>query len=142
MSVFELCCNSLIVKELQPLIPVYGYIVYYMCGLLCGFYNGVDGLLLLLNEYRLYWVIDFIHETAIDLFENYQQIMNEREIAVCKKFKHEKFVKELKNPSMPIPQLKMKIAVALYEVFKICRKLDTEDKEIVIENFNLNRIEK
>ena len=142
MSVFELCCNSLTIKELQPLIPVYGYIVYYMCGLLGGFYSDVGSLLLLLSEYRLYWVIDFIHETATDLFENYQQIMNDREIAVCKKFKHEKFVKELKNPSMPIPQLKMKIAVALYEVFKICRKLNTEDKEIVIENFNLNRIEK
>ncbi len=112
-----------------------------MRGLIESFYSGVSSLLLLLNEYRLYWVIDFINETAIDLFENYQQIMNEREIAVCKKFKHEKFVKELKNPSMPIPQLKMKIAVALYEVFKICRKLNTEDKEIVIENFNLNRIE-
>lgn len=104
-------------------------------------YDCVGSLMGLLSGYRLYWVIDFIHETADDLLENYKHILTEREIMVCRKLANDKFPKAMKSQQIPVSTLRRKIAQALYEVFKICRKLSLEDKEIVVENFNLNRIE-
>ena len=114
-----------------------------MMGLLYSvLYDSVECLTALLDNYRLYWVIDFITETADDLLCNYKDILTEREVMVCRKLSNRKFTKAMKSQAIPIPVLKRKIAQALYEVFKICRKLNIDDKEIVVENFNLNRIEK
>jgi hypothetical protein len=110
-----------------------------------GFYSilylSVDDLMVVLNEYRLFWVIDFITETADDLLKNYPNLLTERETLVCRKLSSKEFSKVMKSQQLPIPLLRWKIAQTLYETFKICRKLKIDDKEIVIENFNLNRIE-
>ena len=114
----------------------------YMVGVYTHFYMSVNELSSLLNGYRLFWVIDFITETASDLLENYPYLLTERETLVCKKLSNTKFPKAMKSQQIPIPRLKRKTAQALYETFKICRKLTIDDKTIVTENFNLNRIDK
>ena len=105
-------------------------------------YDSAECLTVLLNSYRLYWVIDFINETADDLLHNYKDILTPREIMVCRKLSNAKFPKAMKSQPLAVPVLRRKIAQALYETFKICRKLNIDDKIVVIENFNLNRIEK
>ena len=105
------------------------------------FYMDVSGIVEVLKDYRLFWVIDFITETANDLLENYPQLLTERETAVCKKLANKKFPKVMKSKTTNVPEMKRKIAIALYELFKICRKLTIDDKYIVLENFNLNKIE-
>lgn len=104
------------------------------------FFEPVSGLCCMLTGFRLYWVLDFMNETANDLLENYKTILTEREVLVCKRLADKKFIKRIKAVN-DIPLLQRKIAMLLYEVFKICRKLNIEDKQIVIENFNLNRIQ-
>ena len=116
--------------------------IVYMRG---GYYNvlycSVESLNTLLSGYRLYWIIDFITETTDDLLQNYKSILTEREIMVCRKLSNSKFQKAMKSQPIPIPVMKRKVSQALYETFKICRKLSIEDKAVVVENFNLNRIE-
>lgn len=112
-----------------------------MVGFYTLFYMDVSDIIVALSDYRLFWVIDFITETSNDLLENYPQLLTERETAVCKKLANKKFPKAMKSKTANIPELKQKIAVALYELFKMCRKLTIDDKQIVLENFNLNKIE-
>lgn len=101
-------------------------------------YWSFGGLYVLLSEYRLFWVIDFIHETATDILNDYHEILTEREVLVCRVLSNSKFCRTTKR--LPVGILKRRVAQALYEVFKMCRKLNIEDKKIVIENFNLNKI--
>lgn len=113
-----------------------------MWGLISVLYVDVEGLTLLLNGYRIFWVLDFINETATDLLNDHSEILTEREKLVCRKLANNKFPKAMKSITADIPTLKRKTAMVLYETFKICRKLSLEDKIIVVENFNLNRIGK
>ena len=103
-------------------------------------YCSFDELCSLLSEYRLFWVVDFIHETTNDLLNDHAKILTERETAVCRVLSSASYCKSTKR--LPVGILRRSVAQALYEVFKICRKLSIEDKEIVVENFNLNKIER
>lgn len=111
-----------------------------MGGVFNCLYCSFGDLCTLMSEYRLFWVVDFIHETATDLLNDHSKILTERETVVCRVLSKESYCKSTKR--LPVGVFRRSVAQALYEVFKICRKLSTEDKEIVVENFNLNRIEK
>ena len=105
-------------------------------------YADVDTLCSLIRDYRLFWVLDFIHDTAQDLLEEHADILTLREMRVCHYISKKDTVKKLKAQVRDVQALRLKTARMLYEVLKPCRKLSVEEKTIVIENFNLNRIEK
>ena len=95
-----------------------------------------------LNDYRLFFVLDFIKDTTHDLLDEYSDRLTERETYVCKLLAKPKVIEQLKRHTMNVPLLRRHTAMVLYEVFKICRKLPLNDKEIVVANFNQLRIEK
>ena len=132
----------LVFNTLQPLIPVYGY----RCGLgVVGFsvlYMSVCSLCSVLEGFRLFLVIDFIEDTAKDLLYEYKDRMTEREIHVCRLLSKESTTGTLKRHTVDVELLRRHTAMVLYEIFKICRKLPIEDKEVVVANFNQLGIER
>lgn len=103
-------------------------------------YSAVDSLNVCLSSYRLFFVLDFIRDTAKDLLIEYSERLTERETHVCRILAKDKTVAYLKRHTLDIPTLRRHTAMLLYEVFKICRKLPIEDKEIVVANFNQLKI--
>lgn len=113
-----------------------------MGGLFNSLYMGVAELDYSLKEYRLFFVLDFIQDTAKDLLIEYSERLTERETYVCRLLSKDKTIANMKRHTMDVPTLRRHTAMLLYEVFKICRKLPINDKEIVVANFNQLRIEK
>jgi hypothetical protein len=104
-------------------------------------YMSVCSLCSVLEGFRLFLVIDFIEDTAKDLLYEYKDRMTEREIHVCRLLSKESTTGTLKRHTVDVEVLRRHTAMVLYELFKICRKLPIEDKEVVVANFNQLEIE-
>lgn len=104
-------------------------------------YMSVPDLSVLLCSFRLFFVLEFIEETATELLDEYMDRMTEREVYVCRLLSRESTTQHLKAHTVDVEVLRRHTAMVLYELFKICRKLPIEDKEVVVANFNQLEIE-
>jgi hypothetical protein len=105
-------------------------------------YSDVQHIAVTLREYRLFWVLDYMRDTADDLRNEYKDRMTPRDMLFCKRLSSPKFIHSIKLMAKDADSTRMFVAKLLYDMFKICRKIKLSDKLIVVENFNLNRIEK
>lgn len=104
-------------------------------------YLSVEELDIILKEHRLHLVVDFIHETAKDVLDDIGVLkrINEYDFLMCKYFSNPSFQKRisLRIKGTEFTQL---LAMYLYGLFLVCRKMTIEDKKIVMENFEQTRM--
>ena len=105
-------------------------------------YSDAQHLNVMLREYRLFWVLDFMRDTADDLRNEYKDRMTLRELMLCQRLSSPKFIHSVKRMTKDVDSTRTFVAKLLYDMFKICRKIKLSDKVIVVENFNSNRITK
>lgn len=107
-------------------------------------YFDVDSLSKELTRHRLNWVLDFMDELAFDVLKepSYRERLNLYDVLCLEQFVKGKILSNLKKVPTDVSTgvYRFLIAQKLYDLFKVCRKLKKEDRDIVIYNYLETRI--